>query len=168
MLIRAYGEFWNPEAVYWGEAGAGKRGKLPGRVRKGAKSVETDAWEQDAIYALHLDFKVVYVGKGALGKRLRAHLSDRHAGRWDMFSWYGLKIIKADGSLRAAPAKRMLDLATIQASLEALAIGLVDPPLNRRREALKGADPVEQLSATPPRSIRGYLEEILSKVDAQS
>lgn len=167
MLIRAYGEFWNPEAVFWGEAGAGNKGQLRGKVKRGLKTIETDAWEQDAIYALHLEFKVVYVGKGDLGKRLRAHLSDRHAGRWDMFSWYGLKIIKNDGTLRAAPAKRMLDLATIQASLEALAIGLVDPPLNRRREALKGADQVEQLSGTPPRPIRAYLEELLSKIDSK-
>lgn len=166
MLIRAYGEFWNPEAVSWGEVGAGNKGALRGQVKKGKKTVETDAWDQDAIYALHLEFKVVYVGKGALGKRLKAHLSDRHAGRWDMFSWYGLKIIKNDGTLRAAPEKRVMELSTIQASLEALAIGLVDPPLNRRREALKGADPVEQVSSSPPRPVRAYLEEIISKIDA--
>ena len=166
MLIRAFGEFWNPDAVSWGEVGAGHKGALLGHVKKGARTVQTDAWDQEAIYALHLEFKTVYIGKGALGKRLRAHLTDRHAGRWDMFSWYGLKIIRKDGTLRAAPNKRVMDLATVQASLEALAIGLVDPPLNRRREALKGADSVEQLSSSPPRPLRSYLEEISSKIDS--
>jgi hypothetical protein len=155
MLIRAYGEFWNPEAVPWPQSQMKGRFKLAGGA-----TVTTDAWDQIAIYALQQDFRTVYVGRGHLGPRLKAHLSDRHAGRWDMFSWYGLKIILRDGSLRGEPAKRLLTFETIQKGLEALAIGLVDPPLNRRREALRGAFPVEQSSTGSPRAIRSYLEEI--------
>lgn len=156
MLIRAYGEFWNPDAVPWSQS------KMEGKFRRRPRgpAVTTDSWDQIAIYALQQDFRTVYVGRGHLGSRLKKHLSDRHAGRWDMFSWYGLKIILHDGSLRAEPTKRLLTFETIQKGLEALAIGLVDPPLNRRREALKGAYEVVQSSASPPRAVRSYLEEI--------
>jgi hypothetical protein len=45
--------------------------------------------------------------------------------------------------------------------LEALAILIADPALNRRRERLPGAFQAEQAKNPHPKTIRRYLEDIL-------
>ena len=67
MLIKSYGQFWNPDIVDWGKKGAGNEGKLLGKIK--AESVaygnkhEINFWEAKGIYVLHSDFKAIYVGK---------------------------------------------------------------------------------------------------------
>lgn len=98
MLIRAYGEFWDPDVVAWGKRGRGQRGKLMGWFATVKRPTLVDVWDQRGIYVLHDDWKVVYVGKTgktALGSRIRTHLSDDLAGRWDSFSWYGVRGVRA-------------------------------------------------------------------------
>ena len=166
MLIKSYGQFWNPNIVDWGARGPGNKGKLLGKVAVGTRLVETDIWEQRGIYTLHDDFRVVYVGKTEeqnLGKRLRDHLTDRFAGRWDMFSWYGLKQINKTGKLRQHGQRQVLP-GTIIGTLESLAILVSDPPLNRKREKLPGAKSVEQVESHHPKTVRHYLEQILKRL----
>jgi hypothetical protein len=93
MLIRAYGQYWNPDIVDWGKQGPGNKGQLLGSGKWGATTIDIDVWDQHGIYVLHDEFRCVYVGQTSgqfLGKRLRDHLTDRFAGRWDMFSWFGI------------------------------------------------------------------------------
>jgi len=166
MLIKSYGQFWNPEIVEWGKPGRGNRGQLLGKVAIGTRSVETDVWEQCGIYTLHDDFRLVYVGKTEdqdLGKRLRDHLTDRFAGRWDMFSWYGLKQVNRTGKLRPH-GQRQVSPEIIIGTLESLAILVSDPPLNRKREKLPGAKSVEQVKCPHPKTVRHYLEQILQRL----
>jgi hypothetical protein len=166
-LIAAYGEWWDPHEVAWGQRGRGRGGTLLGTVAR--KSVSIDVWDQRGIYVLFQDWQVVYVGKTgrqALGKRLRDHLADDIAGRWDRFSWYGVRRINLSGTLGAEEApQRQLHGNEVISALEALLIRVTVPTLSRRREELKGADLVIQETLTARRSTRGYLVDIEQRLD---
>jgi hypothetical protein len=57
-----------------------------------------DFRKQQGIYILYGNHGPHYVGltrKQGLGKRLKDHLADEHAGCWDRFSWFGFcKVLK--------------------------------------------------------------------------
>ncbi|MEO8501196.1 MAG: hypothetical protein ABI565_09800 [Vicinamibacteria bacterium] len=167
MLIRAYGLLWNPDTIEWGKVGAGNKGALQGRIKRKGKTHTIDFWDAQGVYVLHADFKAVYVGKADsrhLGPRVRDHLTDRFAGRWDMFSWFCLSTVATvEGRVRA-PGKRQVEPATITNTLEALAILIADPALNRKRETLPAALHAEQVKSPHPQTIRNYLEDILKRL----
>jgi hypothetical protein len=168
MLIRAFGTFWNPEIVDWGSLGRGNQGRLLGKVPIDGKTHTVDFWEGKGIYVLHDNFDTVYIGKAfgtELGPRLRNHLSDRLTGRWDMFSWYTLSTVNKTSSDLRAPGKRQLAPETVNDTLEALAISISDPPLNRRHESIPEAYEVEQVEEEDPTAIKDYLEEIIDKLE---
>lgn len=168
MLIRAFGRYWNPKIVDWGSVGAGNRGLLQGKILYEGGRYTIDFWEAQGIYVLHEEFQPVYIGKAyktRLGPRLRNHLTDRFAGRWDMFSWYTLSTVnRTTGDLRDA-GKRQLNPDTVNDTLEAVAILLADPPLNRRQESIPDAQEAEQVSTPHPKAIRSYLEDIIERLD---
>lgn len=159
--IKSYGEFWNPDAVSWQEK------KLMGAWGDSGAHYVNNFWAAKGIYVLYADFKPIYVGKAladssGVGKRLCDHLFDRLVGRWDMFSWYSLsKPSKTKPTLNLAGGRRLTTKAMVE-TLEAIAILITDPPLNRRRESLTGAIEVEQVGGEL-RTIRSYLEELVSR-----
>ncbi|MCW2749736.1 MAG: hypothetical protein JWR83_846 [Aeromicrobium sp.] len=166
MLIKSYGEYWNPEAVDWSAASLYGSRVDP---KDAKKSLENNYWRAKGIYVLHAEFRPVYVGKAlgttsGIGPRLEAHLTDRLIGRWDSFSWFSVSKPSAAGGVNTGGGGgRHFTRDTVVDSLEALAILIADPPLNRRRESLKGAEEVIQSTGTL-RSIRGYLEEVLRRL----
>lgn len=166
MLVKCFGHFWNPDIIEWGGDGSGN-GKLIGRIKREGKAHQIDFWKAKGIYVLYSDFKPIYVGKAiktSIGKRVRDHLTDRLAGRWDMFSWYSMsrpRITEADVS---SPGQRQLKPETVINTLEALAILIADPALNRKRESLADAYEALQPNDAKPRTIRSYLQDILEKV----
>jgi hypothetical protein len=168
-LIKLYGEFWNPEIVDWGSRGAGNGGKLLGDLTLEKKHYKANFREAQGIYVLYESFVPVYVGQAfstSIGRRLKDHLTDRHAGRWDMFSWYSTCTFKkTDGTLRKAGA-RQISPETVINTLEALAILIANPALNRKRESLPEAIEVTQAEQPNPTSIRSYLEQILARLPA--
>ncbi|REL23924.1 hypothetical protein DYD21_20695 [Rhodohalobacter sp. SW132] len=167
MLIRAYGSFWNPDIVDWGTVGAGNKGSLVGKVKIKKSTHKIDFWDAVAIYVLHDQFKTVYIGKAygsRLGPRLRDHLTDRFAGRWDMFSWFTLSTVNTVNPGLRAPGTRQVNPETILNTLEALSIAITDPALNRKRESIPKAIEAIQVGDSP-KAIRSYLEEILEKID---
>lgn len=177
-LVHLYGEFWNPDTVEWGgqgkkSGGDGNKGSLNGKVRTSSGSLATlDFWEARGIYALYDNFQLVYVGQalrgknGCLGKRLRDHLTDRFAGRWDMFSWYSTSSLR-EKKVRK-PGERQIKPETVVDTLEAFAIALVSPPLNRRHDELPGARAVAQAKSPHPHTVRHYLESILKQVEQRA
>jgi hypothetical protein len=167
MLIRAFGSDWNPDVVDWGAKGPGNRGHLNGRLRVSGKRKTVDFWDAKGIYVLHDEFKTVYVGQAfrqTLGPRLRDHLTDRFAGRWDMFSWFSLSSVTKRGHIRD-PGQRQVTPEVVNDTLEALAILVADPALNRKRESIPSGLDVEQAKSPHPKTVRNYLERILAKVD---
>jgi hypothetical protein len=166
MLIHVYGEFWNPDAVSWGKKGPGNKGELNGVVQAKSGTKRTvDFWQARGIYGLYDNFQLIYVGQALdqpLGKRLRDHLTDRFAGRWDMFSWYSTSTLRVKTVRK--PGSRQVEPGTVVNTLEALAIALTNPPLNRRHDSLPGARLVTQPKSAKPCTIRHYLESILKKL----
>lgn len=173
MLIKAYGQFWNPDIVDWGRVGAGNKGKLLGEIKKKTQRANThviDFWDAKGVYVLHSDFNAIYVGQAfsnGIGKRLRDHLSDRCAGRWDMFSWFSVSSPTTTNNNVSEPGQRQVSPAIVIDTLEALAILIADPALNRKRESLKDACEAMQIGEGP-RAIRTYLQDILDKLDTMN
>jgi hypothetical protein len=139
--LRAFGMFWQRDMVVW----SGKP-RLFGRQAPGASEVNFS--EQVGVYLLHDRDRVIYVGRAAdtMFARLRMHTIDRLGGRWDRFSWFGLRSVGEDGSL-SEPSTAWTHTVVIE-TLEALLIESLEPPLNRRRgdnlsavEYLQIADP---------------------------
>lgn len=168
-MIHAFGNHWNPNSVDWGRRGQGQKGRLEGRVQIKKRWHTIDFWEAKGVYVLHKDFEPVYVGKAfsqGLGKRIRKHLVDRLAGRWDTFSWYSVSsITKGSNSVRE-PGKRSFGAKKVVATLEALAIAVSDAPLNRRRETQPAAMEAEQAKSPYPQTTQAILETISEKLDS--
>ncbi len=95
-------------------------------------------------YLLHDRDRIIYVGRATdtLFARLRFHTVDRLSGRWDRFSWFGLKSVRPDGSL-CEPSEAWSYEAVVE-TLEALLIESLEPPLNRRRgDNFSGAEYIQ-------------------------
>jgi hypothetical protein len=94
MIISSYGLFWRADEVQW-FPGQGKNLRLYGRRGKIGPSFQMcDFWRQEGIYILYGDLGSYYGGLTKhVGYRLRDHQSDKHAGNWDRFSWFGFRRI---------------------------------------------------------------------------
>lgn len=129
MLIKSYGLYWRAEYVDWGKKGPGGQGHLLG-IREGDEK-EVDHWDQAGIYVLYHAHQVVYVGKAGktpLGHELRQRKRSL-AGRWDTFSWFGLKDSDAEGKLVNANPNLGEDAID---ELEAMLVNTIEPSLNRQ------------------------------------
>ena len=160
-LVKSYGEFWNPDAVNWqGECLLGQWGAWNEHNRN-------NFWKAKGIYVLYREFKPLYVGKAladssGVGKRLCDHLTDRLVGRWDMFSWYSLsQPSKTSDGVNLAGGRHLSTKQMVE-TLEALAVLITDPPLNRKRESLDGAIEIEQVGGAV-RTIRSHLQELVDR-----
>ncbi len=83
VLIKAYGEYWNPDLVGW-EA----KEFLGHKFREKGRNI--NVYEQIGVYVLYKEFQPVYVGSSArqsIGNRLAGHRRSKRRGpRWDTFS----------------------------------------------------------------------------------
>ena len=139
--MRSFGMFWQRDLVVW----SGKP-RLLGRQGLGA--LEVNFADQIGVYLLHDRDRVIYVGRATdtLFTRLRAHTTDRLGGRWDRFSWFGLREVGADGMLTTNPVP--WSQAVVIETMEAVLIESMEPPLNRKRgDNFSGA---EYLQASDP------------------
>jgi hypothetical protein len=124
--------------------------------------------DQRGVYLLHDVQRVIYVGQVAdqpLGKRLSQHTIDRLNGRWDRFSWFGIRRVTTDGKLMDADLKN-LTAANIITTLEALLIEGLEPPQNRKRGEDFGA--VEYLQVENPKhkkqEFKSQLADLMAKL----
>jgi hypothetical protein len=167
VLIRAYGENWDPDLVDWGRVG-GERGSLQGEFGPLRNPVGCDVWDQVGIYVLLAEWKAVYVGKitagNQLGSRLRLHRRGDLAGRWDRFSWYGIRRVNKTGKLAATPKHRKVGPAEIVNTLEALSIVVAEPARNRRFETIPNATLVRQAGAGAPKPLRAQIGALLAGI----
>jgi len=133
------GLYWKREKVRWtGNRRVGKR-RLAGVRASEKKAGEVDFWEQTGIYALYdADYHLIYVGqagfgdKSYIGTRLKHHSRDELAGRWDMFSWFGLRKVTTNNVLGVKPERKSGTLTDIGNVLEAILIQAAEPPMNRQ------------------------------------
>lgn len=132
-LIQAFGMYWKRSAVYWQATT-----KLVGRYD--TKSKPVDFASQTGVYLLFDGRNVVCAGRtgmrqsgDALSRRLFEHTEDRLTGRWDRFSWFGLRLVHDNGDLGSVADGHDTSEAALIATLEALLIEAFEPPQNRRR-----------------------------------
>ena len=126
-IIRAFGMYWQRDAVIWSA-----QPKVYGQSQPNTKAV--DFGEQQGIYLLYDQHRIIYIGRTtdrSLGRRLSEHTRDRLNGRWDRFSWFGLLDVTQEGTLHQQPFTAAL--SNFSATLEAILIETLEPPLNRRR-----------------------------------
>jgi len=94
VFIKNFGLFWEADEIEW-NPGKGSRGsfRLIGRQGSNLPGLRlADFRYQQGIYILYGKHGPYYTGltkKQGLGKRLKDHLNDQHAGKWDRFSWFG-------------------------------------------------------------------------------
>ena len=80
---------------------------------------------------------MIYVGQPGSGNqrlfgRLKRHRRDALAGRWDHFSWFGLRRVKANGELSTEKLKATATIATALNHMEAVLISAAEPSLNKQ------------------------------------
>ncbi|MEO5938318.1 MAG: HTH domain-containing protein [Sphingomonas sp.] len=124
--LRAFGMYWKRDAVIW-------RGKPKLLGRQGIAASQVNFAGQIGVYLLHDRDRVIYVGRAteSLVTRLLMHTIDRLSGRWDRFSWFGLRNVGPNGQLLDTSVP--WDQTVVIETLEALLIESLEPPLNRRR-----------------------------------
>lgn len=117
MFIKCFGQFWRADEVEW-NPGKGARGAFRLLGRQGANRPGlrvADFRQQQGIYILYGNHGPYYVGltkKQGLGKRLKDHLTDQHAGQWDRFSWFGFcTVLAGTDKLGLCKLKEMAEVA---------------------------------------------------------
>jgi excinuclease UvrABC nuclease subunit len=108
-----------------------------GKPAKKKKAEPIDFREQTGIYVLYDNFKVLYVGQAGYGNaklfnRLKAHFTDSLADRWNRFSWFGLRWVKADGDLSGETKAKHPPIGDVLNHMEAILIASTEPALNRQ------------------------------------
>ena len=168
MLIRAYGLFWRADEIDWYPGRAMRGGyMLLGRRGTNRPGLQlADFRRQSGLYILYSNYGPYYVGlarENSLGGRLRRHLKDRHAERWDRFSWFGFRpvLTKRDErglqELRTLKTKVQGTMHQQIGELEALLIRGLGLENNYAKMRFPGAQPWKQVKAHE-------VEEYLGKV----
>ena len=140
MTIKNYGLMWNRDRVHWGGTRANPGNLMGcGPIQKPKKDqMDVNFRAQIGVYILYQNENVVYVGQTGSGtdplfRRLKQHMADHLADRWDKFSWFGVRRVNQDGTLnRAKGQSRKMGANEILDLLEGLLIGVVEPPLNKQ------------------------------------
>lgn len=128
-IINAFGIYWNRNLVHWKS-----QPDLLGIQQVGA--TEVNFKDQIGIYLLHDSRETVYVGQAIeqpLGKRLKDHTTDRLAGRWDRFSWFGLYPVREDAKLNLSVTFKDFTIQNLGDILEAILIESIEPRQNRKQ-----------------------------------
>lgn len=175
-IITCYGQFWDRDLVYWrGVQGKPrKHPKLGGKL--GNKTI--DVADQIGIYVLYDDrYEPVYAGQVGRPKskdaptsvggntffsRLKTHADGEIGGRWRFFSWYGLKRINNDGTLRKVTS-RLVTVKTMIDSMEAAMVASFEPRLNSQSGNLKSSTLIKQIP--DPESKSNTLDSRLDRIE---
>lgn len=129
-VVNAFGMFWERSKIFWGS----QQPSLLGQQQYGSKPV--DFATQKGVYLLHDAQGVLYVGRVTdqnLAKRLSQHTSDRLAGRWTRFSWFGVFPVEQDGALKTSTDFSKVNIDIVIATMEAVLIEGLEPRQNRKR-----------------------------------
>ena len=129
-IISSFGIYWNRNLVHWKSVTP----DLLGIQQIGAKEVNFK--DQKGIYLLHDSRETIYVGQAIeqpLGKRLKDHTTDRLAGRWDRFSWFGFFPVNEDGRLNLEAQFKDFTIQNLGDIFESILIESIEPRQNRKQ-----------------------------------
>ena len=157
-IINAYGIYWNRELVHWKSTP-----DLLGIQQVGASDVNFK--EQIGIYLLQDGRETIYVGqaiKQPLGIRLKEHTTDRLAGRWDRFSWFGFFPVNENGKLNLEAKFKEFTIHNLGDILEAILIESLEPRQNRKQgNSFQG---IEYLQKEAPENKKRQTEQLLREL----
>ena len=132
--VASLGILWERNAVIW------KPLALPGKHLPDAAATArpgvVDFAKQHAVYLLHRDREIIYVGQTVeLGPRLREHTKSPHLhNRWNRFSWFGFRevIHKAaePGCLGEAILPNGFGVSELTKTVEGILIAALEPRNN--------------------------------------
>jgi len=172
-VIKNYGLMWRRDSVFWGRGY--RKGVLYGRRSRRV----IDFRKQIGVYVLYDEGrKPIYVGQAGQGNarlfsRLRSHMRDSLAHRWQYFSWFGLLRVNESGKLSGWDDKSKRVSGTIGSSLneiEGVLIAATEPAFNKQGARFRGIpryrqaqhDEAEHVSL---RQLRDILSGISRKID---
>ncbi|PJZ49206.1 HTH domain-containing protein [Leptospira saintgironsiae] len=159
-IIKAFGMFWRRDKVHWES-----NPKIFGRQSFGSTPV--DFGDEIGVYVLYDENRPIYVGRAidqGIGKRIFQHTFDRLSGRWNRFSWFGLKSVSETGKLDQF-RKTSLDAEVLIVTMEAILIETLEPGLNRKR----GDDfkAVEYLQSEDPKIQNKHIASLLAEIQGK-
>ncbi len=96
-----------------------------------------------------------------MGQRLFEHTRDRLTGRWNRFSWFGVRGVQDNGELTQIPTVG-IGVGGLIATMEALLIEGLEPPQNRRQG--DGFNAVEFIQETDPEVVRERDRRVLAQL----
>ncbi|SRR6266540_34345 len=138
MLFQNCGLYWFVDDVYFGKVGGGSvnKGELLGNRTPKPFQRDIDFAEQIGVYALYANFSLIYVGQvgGGAGNRLlnrlRQHSNDGFKGRWNRFSWFGLRRVNANGHVSNENEAFHPSRQEVLDHVEGIILQFAEPPLN--------------------------------------
>ncbi|PJE01737.1 MAG: hypothetical protein CK428_30825 [Mycobacterium sp.] len=157
-LINAFGMFWDRGGVHWRPTMT----HLLGVQQAGSVPVNFNA--QAGVYVLYDGSRAIYVGRVSeprLGQRLFEHTRDRLTGRWNRFSWFGVRGVQDNGELAPIPTVG-IGVSGLIATMEALLIEGLEPPQNRRQG--DGFNAVEFIQEPDPEVVRERDRRVLAQL----
>lgn len=162
-LIRNYGLFWKIQDVYWGKGS--QAGRLLGVPAWNTTSDPVDFRDQRGVYVLYAAYDLVYVGQNngqQLLERLKQHQKDDLSERWDRFSWFGLRAVKANGELAKYNQAVHALTEDVLNHIEAILIHTAEPQLNR--QGGKFGDSIERYLQKRDERLGPSEKEMLRKI----
>jgi hypothetical protein len=157
-IINAFGIYWNRNLVHWKSTP-----DLLGIQQVGA--TEVNFRDQKGIYLLHDGRETIYIGQAieqSLGKRLKDHTSDRLAGRWDRFSWFGFYPVTDDAKLNLDAKFKDFTIQNLGDILEAILIESIEPRQNRKQgNSFQG---IEYLQKEAPEIRKKQTEQMIREL----
>ena len=131
LAVAAYGLHWERDKVDWSAH------RLLGYDIDPSPRQAVDFANQQGVYLLHSWQSVVYVGKtsakkGGLFQRLNYHHRRQvWSGKWERFSWYGLRHVDDVGTVVDSPDSASKEVVT--ALMEAVLIETLRPSFNNQQ-----------------------------------
>ncbi len=133
--ILCIGAQWQACDIYW--RSSLKNANLLGVNARKVTSPIANFAHQTGIYILFSEFKPIYVGQanGSLFARLQSHYrSDDLAGRWNTFTWFGMRSVTKLNSNEPGLSNNTSDFHITRKQLldhfEGAMIHAFEPPLN--------------------------------------
>lgn len=150
--------FWSRDEIDW-QPGSGNHTngfRLLGRHKKNLPALRlADFRTQTGVYILYDDWGPYYVGltrKKGIGDRLKDHVLDDHAERWNRFSWFGFRSVTGKQTslglheLGVMPKRLLTDSDKTIGDIEALLINVLNARGNNNDMKFARADCWEQVA----------------------
>ena len=131
LAVAAYGLHWEREKVDWNAR------RLLGYDIDPNPEQAIDFANQQGVYLLHSWQSVVYVGKttaqadGLFDRLRRHHRQPVWSGKWERFSWFGIRRVNENGEMADGPETANKDI--VAALMEAVLIETLRPSFNQQQ-----------------------------------